>query len=401
MNGVVIKFGGSSIATAEKIKDVARLILRHKEKYDKVIVVVSAMGDTTDHLLSLASTIAKKPSAKEVDMLLSSGEVISASLLAIHLIDKGCPAKSFTGFQAGFRTRGKHRESQIEDLNPSLVEKAINRGEIAIVAGFQGINKKGAITTLGRGGSDISAVALAARLKTECKIFTDVAGIYSADPRIRPQAKKLKTVTYEEAVEMAHLGAKVIEARSVELASKYEVPLYIALNTGTKKGTYIVGKKDLKMEDNKEILRLTNVSRITDILMININKVAKVDSKVSECFVRLAQKGINVDILNQMMIDSSHSAVSFTAAMDDKEDILKILERMKFNYTFHENVNKVSLIGSAMRHQVGVVAKSFKVFSEQKVPFYMITTSDISISYVIDEEYTNRIVNALADAFGL
>lgn len=202
------------------------------------------MGKTTDKLLAMAHEVSTRPVAREVDVLLSSGELISASLMALHLNDLGCPAESFTGFQAGFRTSGSHRKSKIEDLNPSLIKSALRRGEIAVVAGFQGMNKDGDITTLGRGGSDTSAVALAAKLDAKCEIYTDVDGIYSVDPRIRPQAKKINRINYEEIVEMAHQGARVIEARSVELAAKYQVPLYIALNTGEVEGTYVSNFKE-------------------------------------------------------------------------------------------------------------------------------------------------------------
>jgi len=266
------------------------------------------------------------------------------------------------------------------------------------------MNKEGEITTLGRGGSDTSAVALAAKLGAQCEIYTDVDGIYSADPRIRPQAKKISRINYEELVEMAHQGARVIEARSVELAAKYQVPLYIALNTGDIEGTYVssffdntVKKKDVNMENFK----LTNVSAIENILLVSIQGVPNLSFESSKCFTELAAAGVNVDILNQVIVDQDNSAFSFTSDMESKADIIEVLDRMKIKYRFVENLNKVSIIGSAMRNQVGVAAKAFNVFIEQNVPFYMVSTSDISISYVVKAEDRDKIINALADVFGL
>lgn len=396
-----MKFGGTSVATTDKIKQVCQLILRQKEQYDDLVVVVSAMGKTTDKLLAMAYEVSTRPVAREVDVLLSSGELISASLLALHLNDLGCSAESFTGFQAGFRTSGSHRKSKIEDLNPTLIETALKRGEIAVVAGFQGMNKDGDITTLGRGGSDTSAVALAAKLGAKCEIYTDVDGIYSVDPRIRPQAKKIDRINYEEVVEMAHQGARVIEARSVELAAKYQVPLYIALNTGEVEGTYVANFTEQTGERKMEDFKLTNVSAIENILLVSIQGLPNLSFESSKCFTELAAAGVNVDILNQVILDRDNSAFSFTSDMDSKPEIIEVLDRMKLEYTYVENLNKVSIIGSAMRNQVGVAAKAFNVFIEQNIPFYMVSTSDISISYVVKAEDKNTIINALADAFGL
>ncbi|NLJ70672.1 MAG: aspartate kinase [Clostridiaceae bacterium] len=401
MKRLVMKFGGTSVATTDKIKQVCQLILRQKEQYDDLVVVVSAMGKTTDKLLAMAYEVSTRPVAREVDVLLSSGELISASLLALHLNDLGCSAESFTGFQAGFRTSGSHRKSKIEDLNPTLIETALKRGEIAVVAGFQGMNKDGDITTLGRGGSDTSAVALAAKLGAKCEIYTDVDGIYSVDPRIRPQAKKIDRINYEEVVEMAHQGARVIEARSVELAAKYQVPLYIALNTGEVEGTYVANFTEQTGERKMEDFKLTNVSAIENILLVSIQGLPNLSFESSKCFTELAAAGVNVDILNQVILDRDNSAFSFTSDMDSKPEIIEVLDRMKLEYTYVENLNKVSIIGSAMRNQVGVAAKAFNVFIEQNIPFYMVSTSDISISYVVKAEDKNTIINALADAFGL
>jgi len=396
-----MKFGGTSVATTDKIKQVCQLILRRREQYDDLVVVVSAMGKTTDNLLNLAYEVSTRPVAREVDVLLSSGELISASLLALHLNDLGCSAESFTGFQAGFRTSGSHRKSKIENLDPKLIKSALERGEVAVVAGFQGMNKAGDITTLGRGGSDTSAVALAAKLGAKCEIYTDVDGIYSADPKIRPQAKKIDRINYEEVVEMAHQGARVIEARSVELAAKYNVPLYIALNTGEVEGTYVSDFTEQTGEKKMEDFKLTNVSAIENILLVSIQGLPNLSFESSKCFTELAAAGVNVDILNQVMIDQNNSAFSFTSDMDSKQEIIEVLDRMGLEYSLVENLNKVSIIGSAMRNQVGVAAKAFNVFIEHNIPFYMVSTSDISISYVVKAEDKITIINALADAFDL
>ena len=398
---VVLKFGGSSVATTDKMKEVAQLILRRKEQYGRVVVVVSAMGDTTDNLLSMASRLATKADSREVDVLLSSGELVSASLLALHLISLGYPAASFTGFQAGFKTVGLHRKSQIKELDPCRVEQALDQGRIAVVAGFQGMNEQGEITTLGRGGSDTSAVALAARLGCPCEIYTDVAGIYSVDPRVRPKAKKLAEVTYEEAVEMAYLGARVIEPRSVELAAKYRVPLYIALNTGEIAGTRIIAKEEFTVAENMEALQLTNISEIDQVLLVNIEELGRGDRRVPRCFNRLAESGVNLDLINQMLTDEDLSAVSFTTSMEDKDEVVKILDEFSFTYSLLGNLSKLSIIGSAMRHQVGVAAEAFRIFAEAGVNFYMVSTSDISISYVVDSKDCKIMVNRLADVFGL
>lgn len=398
---VVLKFGGSSVATTDKMKEVAQLILRRKEEYSRVVVVVSAMGDTTDNLLSMASRLATKADSREVDVLLSSGELVSASLLALHLISLGHPAASFTGFQAGFKTVGLHRKSQIKELDPCRVEQALDQGRIAVVAGFQGMNEQGEITTLGRGGSDTSAVALAARLGCPCEIYTDVAGIYSVDPRVRPKAKKLAEVTYEEAVEMAYLGARVIEPRSVELAAKYRVPLYIALNTGEIAGTRIIAKEEFTVAENMEALQLTNISEIDQVLLVNIEELGRGDRRVPRCFNRLAESGVNLDLINQMLTDEDLSAVSFTTSMEDKDEVVKILGEFSFTYSLLGNLSKLSIIGSAMRHQVGVAAEAFRIFAEAGVNFYMVSTSDISISYVVDSKDCKIMVNRLADVFGL
>ncbi len=398
---VVLKFGGSSVATTDKMKEVAQLILRRKEQYGRVVVVVSAMGDTTDNLLSMASRLATKADSREVDVLLSSGELVSASLLALHLISLGHPAASFTGFQAGFKTVGLHRKSQIKELDPCRVEQALDQGRIAVVAGFQGMNEQGEITTLGRGGSDTSAVALAARLGCPCEIYTDVAGIYSVDPRVRPKAKKLAEVTYEEAVEMAYLGARVIEPRSVELAAKYRVPLYIALNTGEIAGTRIIAKEEFTVAENMEALQLTNISEIDQVLLVNIEELGRGDRRVPRCFNRLAESGVNLDLINQMLTDEDLSAVSFTTSMEDKDEVVKILDEFSFTYSLLGNLSKLSIIGSAMRHQVGVAAEAFRIFAEAGVNFYMVSTSDISISYVVDSKDCKIMVNRLADVFGL
>ena len=391
-----MKFGGSSVATSEKMKKVSELILKRKSEYDDVVVVVSAMGKTTNNLIALANELSDEPNKRDMDMLLSTGEMVSASLISIYLNSIGHKAIALTGFQSGFKTIGEYSKSRIENVDTERLESELNDGKIVIVTGFQGMNELGDITTLGRGGSDTSAVALAASLDASCEIYTDVKGIYTVDPRIRPKARKLEYITYEETMEMANLGAKVIEPRSVEMASKYSVPLYIALNTGDVKGTYISTEVD-----NLEKSAITNISKIDGVLLVSMSEQLGVDSKITECFVELADQNINLDIISHSLDDEGKPITSFTSTVDNKSKIDRILNNMDIKHRFTEDVSKVSIIGTAMRNQVGVAARAFKVFLNEHVDFYEVSTSEISISYVVDSANSLKIVNALADEFNL
>lgn len=386
MKNLLVKFGGSSVADKEKIESVAR-ILKELAKNNRIVCVVSAMGDTTDELIAKAKSINKNPSKRELDALLSSGEIISSSLLAMALENIGQKAISLSGLQAGFKTYGKYGFSKILDIDTKRVEEELDQGKIVVVAGFQGVNKENDITTLGRGGSDTSAVALAAKLKAACKIFTDVDGIYSVDPRFYPAAKKLDQISYEETMEMAHLGAKVIDPRAVEMAQKYGVELEIALNTGKVKGTII------SEGDNLEKSIITSVSAVDEILLVNkeLNNF-----KISELFAKLADRGINIDVINQTEIGEK-SYVSFTSTLDEKENIKAIAD----DFEFIENVSKVSVIGNAMRNETGVAARIFGVLNDNKIKFYQVSTSEISVSIIVDTKIKDQVMKVLIEEFNL
>ena len=386
MKNLLVKFGGSSVADNEKIESVAK-ILKELAKNNRLVCVVSSMGDTTDELIEKAKSINKNPNKRELDALLSSGEIISSSLLAMALENIGQKAISLSGLQAGFKTYGKYVFSKILDIDTKRIEEELDQGKVVVVAGFQGVNEENDITTLGRGGSDTSAVALAAKLKAACKIFTDVDGIYSVDPRFYPAAKKLDQISYEETMEMAHLGAKVIDPRAVEMAQKYGVELEIALNTGKVKGTII------SEGDNLEKSIITSVSAVDEILLVNkeLNNF-----KISELFAKLADRGINIDVINQTEVGEK-SYVSFTSTLDEKENIKEIAD----DFEFIENVSKVSVIGNAMRNETGVAARIFGVLNDNKIKFYQVSTSEISVSIIVDTKIKDQVMKVLIEEFNL
>lgn len=386
MKNLLVKFGGSSVADKEKIESVAK-ILKELAKNNRLVCVVSSMGDTTDELIEKAKSINKNPNKRELDALLSSGEIISSSLLAMALENIGQKAISLSGLQAGFKTYGKYGFSKILDIDTKRIEEELDQGKVVVVAGFQGVNEENDITTLGRGGSDTSAVALAAKLKAACKVFTDVDGIYSVDPRFYPAAKKLDQISYEETMEMAHLGAKVIDPRAVEMAQKYGVELEIALNTGKVKGTII------SEGDNLEKSIITSVSAVDEILLVNkeLNNF-----KISELFAKLADRGINIDVINQTEVGEK-SYVSFTSTLDEKENIKEIAD----DFEFIENVSKVSVIGNAMRNETGVAARIFGVLNDNKIKFYQVSTSEISVSIIVDTKIKDQVMKVLIEEFNL
>lgn len=394
--GFVMKYGGSSVATTEKIQEVASRIIKRKKNDNNLVVVVSAMGKTTNKLINMAKDISSNPDKREMDTLLSTGEQITISLLSMALNSMGCKAISLTGWQAGVKTFGYHMKSKIEDIDRDIIEKYINEGYVVIVAGFQGIDDNNDITTLGRGGSDTSAVALAAKLGYSCEIYTDVKGIYSVDPRIFKPAKKIDYLSYEETLEMASLGAKVIEPRSVELAWKNKVPLYIALNTNDVKGTTI-----LEEVKNMEKNSITNISIIDNILLVNVEILTKEIDCVNNIFVELGNKNINIDIISQNKFSNDKYLISFTTTEDNKETVTEILNSMNMNFNFIEKVSKVSIIGNAMRTQAGVASRVFEILAQNNIEFHQVSTSEISISYVIDDFNVNIIVGILAKEFKL
>lgn len=395
-NGAVMKYGGSSVSDTGKIKEVADRIIRRKNEVGKLVVVVSAMGKTTNGLIEKSKELSDDPIKREMDMLLSTGEQITISLLSIALNEKGYKAISLTGWQAGIKTFGHHMKSKINEVNSSLLEKYLEDDYIIVVAGFQGVDEDNNITTLGRGGSDTSAVAIAASLGFACEIYTDVKGIYTVDPRMFKEARKLDYLSYEETLEMANLGAKVIEPRSVELAWKYNVPLYIALNTNDIKGTTISDKGN-NMEKNS----ITNISVIENILLVNIGLKFTDKDLINDVFVKMGNANVNIDIISQNKFAEDKYLVSFTTTDDNKVVVSKILNDMNLDFNFMEKVSKVSIIGNAMRTQAGVASRVFEILSLNNIDFHQVSTSEISISYVIDDFNVKNIVDILAKEFKL
>lgn len=394
--GVVIKYGGSSVATAEKLNQVADRIIRKKEEFKNIVTVVSAMGKKTNELLNLSEEISSNPNKREMDMLLSTGEQITIALLSMALNEKGHKAISLAGWQAGFRTFGHHMKSKVQSVDNELIEKYLEEGYIVIIAGFQGVNAARDITTLGRGGSDTSAVAIAASLEYPCEIYTDVEGIYTVDPRVYKDAKKLDYLSYEETLEMASLGAKVIEPRSVELAWKYNVPIYIALNTNDVEGTHIV--KEGKIMEKKNI---TNLSIMDNILLVNIELNTNNPEIINDVFVKLGNENVNIDIISQNKFSDNKYLVSFTTTLDNREVVSKILREKELNFDYIENVTKISIIGNAMRTQAGVASRAFEILSQNNVELHQVSTSEISISYVIDDYNVEKVVSVFVEEFNL
>ncbi|SHK36438.1 aspartate kinase [Anaerobranca californiensis DSM 14826] len=398
---IVQKYGGSSVETIEKMKNVAKRIIKAKEKGNDVVVVVSAMGKTTNELLRIASEAAKRPSKREIDMLISTGEQVSISLLSMILNDLGYPAISLTGFQAGIKTKGVHTKNKICDIEIEKITKHLGEGKIVVVAGFQGLNDNGDITTLGRGGSDTTAVALAAKLGCQCEIYTDVDGIYSVDPRVYKKAKKLSYISYEEMIEMSHLGAKVMEPRSVEIGQCYQVPIYVASSLKDCPGTYIK-EVDKEMEERG----ITGLSISENVLMITLNNVPYTPTNVAEVFALLAKEEIVVDMISQTSPNEGVVNISFTTSKDDllavEEVILKLKEKFPtLDYQLDTTIIKLSVVGSGMRTQWGIAAKLFELFAQKGIEFKQVTTSEISISYTINKEYKDVAVQVIAEHFNL
>ncbi len=398
---IVQKYGGTSVGTVDKIKQVAKRVIEQKEKGNDIVVVVSAMGKTTNKLVEMAKSISPNPCKRELDMLISTGEQVSIALLSITLMEYGYVSISLTGLQAGIKTEGFHTKSRITEIDIENVKKHLNQGKIVVVAGFQGVNENGDITTLGRGGSDTSAVALAAKLNCSCEIYTDVDGVYTVDPRFYPDAKKLDYISYEEMMEMASLGAGIMEPRAVEIGQKFKVPIYVGLNTGDVPGTYIK-----ELDDSMEEKLITGLSISDDIVMTTINQIPYDSKNISRIFGMLAEKDVNVDMISQTAPSVGRVNVSFTAPKDDIYIIDAIMEELKNEMTGIEvskdtNITKISVVGMGMRNQSGVAAKVFKIFADNNIKFKQVTTSEISISYTIDKENKEKAIKMLGKELNL
>jgi aspartate kinase len=404
---VVQKYGGSSVADAERIKRVAERIVATKKAGNDVVVVVSAMGDTTDELLDLAGQVTPLPPGRELDMLLTAGERISMALLAMAIHGLGYEARSFTGSQAGVLTTSSHGKARIIDVTPGRISAALDEGSVAIVAGFQGVSQDTKdITTLGRGGSDTTAVALAAALKADvCEIYTDVDGVYSADPRIVPNARKLETVTYEEMLELAACGAKVLHLRSVEYARRYGLPVHVRSSYSTKPGTLVTGSmKELSVEQ----AIISGVAHDRSEAKITVVGVPDEPGEAAVIFQTIADAEINIDMIVQNVSAAStgRTDISFTLPMTDGPAGMAALRKKQESVGFEqlvydEHIGKVSLIGAGMRSHPGVSAKFFAAMATAGVNIEIISTSEIRISVVCRDSDLDNAVRAVHDAFEL
>lgn len=414
MSRLVMKFGGTSVADVERIRNVARHVEREVKAGHKVAVVVSAMAGATDRLVGWCREAASVHDAREYDAIVASGEQITSGLLAIVLQDMGIPARSWQGWQIPLKTDGVHGAARIADIDASELKKRMEQGQVAVMAGFQGIGPNNRITTLGRGGSDTSAVALAASLDARCDIYTDVDGVYTADPRIVTKAKKLDRIAYEEMLEQASLGAKVLQTRSVELAMVYKVPLQVRSSfeppdspnqnrpDGTGPGT-LVCDEDTIVEQHV----VSGIAYSRDEAKVSIRKVKDRPGVSASIFGPLAEADISVDMIVQnVSADGETANITFTLARKDLRKALEVLAGVKDKVGFAEithsaDVAKVSVVGIGMRSHAGVASKMFKSLAEKGINIQAITTSEIKVSVLIDEAYTELAVRALHQAYGL
>ena len=414
MSLIVQKFGGSSVSDAEGIKRVARRIIDTKSAGHEVVVVVSAMGDTTDELLDLANQLTDEAPAREMDMLLSAGERISMALLAMAIDGLGAKAASFTGSQAGVMTDAIHGKARVIEVSPQRVRRAIDRGYVAIVAGFQGMSKESNdITTMGRGGSDTTAVALAAALGADvCEIYTDVDGIYTADPRVVPTARKIDTISSEEMLEMAASGAKILHLRCVEYARRFGVPLHVRSSFSSNEGTWVLPSPDdqIKIQEGEPLEQpiISGVAHDRSEAKVTIVGVPDIPGKAAQIFGVIAGAHANIDMIvqNVSTSGSGRTDISFTLPMVDGKDVLDALrgaqEDIGFeDISYNENVGKLSLIGAGMRSNPGVSFTFFEALHQAGVNVDMISTSEIRISIVTDANKLDAAVRAIHAAFDL
>jgi aspartate kinase len=399
---IVMKFGGSSVGTTERMGRVAQRIVEKKLQGDRVVVVVSAMGDTTDDLIDKSNEINDNPPSREMDMLLSTGEQISVALLSMAIHKLGHEARSYTGWQAGIVTEDVHAKARISDINPARLFASLDQGNIVIVAGFQGMTDSGEITTLGRGGSDTTAVALAAAIKADvCEIYTDVDGIYTTDPRVVKCARKLDVISYDEMLELAHLGAAVLHPRAVEYAKHNQVNLVVRSSFTYNEGTLV--KEEAEMEQGVVVRGIAFDKNVARISVLGVEDVPGV---LAEMFGALASQGIDVDIIVQSGVQDGKADFSFTVSLADRVRALDVLEGIKTEVpyrlaTFEEGLVKISIVGAGMVSNPGVAAKMFEAISSVGVSIKMVSTSEIKVSCVISAEPVHEVVRALHTAYGL
>ena len=399
---IVQKFGGTSVGSAERIIAICEQIISHKQQGHDLVIVVSAMSGETNRLVDLASQVSSSPLEREMDVLLSTGEQVTIALLSMALAERNCPAVSYTGGQVQIRTDDVHTKARILDIDSDNVKRDLKDGKVVVVAGFQGIDQNGDITTLGRGGSDTTAVAMAAALEAdECQIFTDVDGVYTADPRIVPQARKLERITYEEMLEMASLGSKVLQIRSVEFARKYNVQLRVLSSFKPGTGT-LIGVE----ENNVEAALISGIAHNKDEAKLTIVGVPDQPGIAYTILGPIADANVEVDMIVQNVGEDNTTDFTFTVHRNDYDKSLKALEQVAKELgakavSGDDRIVKISVVGVGMRSHAGIASKMFKALADEGINIMMISTSEIKVSVVVAEKYLELGVRTLHSAFGL
>jgi aspartate kinase len=399
---IVQKFGGTSVGSPEKIKAVAERVLENSRKGHQMVIVLSAMSGETDRLIALANNMQEQPDTREMDVLLSTGEQVTISLFAMAIKAAGFEAISFLGDQVKILTNSRHTKARIKSVDTEKIKSHLEQGKVVVVAGFQGVDETGALTTLGRGGSDTTAVALAAALKADqCEIFTDVEGVFTADPNICSSARKIGRISYDEMLELASLGAKVLDIRSVGLAKRYKVPLHVRSTFVDTEGTWVV-EEDEKMES----MLVSGVTYNKNEARLTISKVPDKPGIASKIFMPISDAGIVIDMIIQNTRAGDLTDMTFTVPRTDYKNALEILEKVATEIgaeavTSSDNIAKVSIVGVGMRNHSGIASTMFHVLSKEGINIMMISTSEIKVSCVIEEKYTERAVRALHEAFAL
>ena len=402
MSLIVQKYGGTSVGSIEKISNVADKVAARAKSGDKVVVAVSAMSGETNRLIALAKEISAKPHPREMDVIVSTGEQVTIALLTMALLDRGCDARSYTGAQIRMVTDNVHGKARIKDIQSDKMKADLEAGRVVVVAGFQGVDEDGNITTLGRGGSDTTAVAIAAALKAdECQIYTDVDGVYTTDPRVEPKARKLDKITFEEMLEMASLGSKVLQIRSVEFAGKYNVPLRVLSSFEEGEGTLIALE-----EDDVEQALISGIAFNRDEAKLTINGVPDQPGVASKILGPVTDANIEIDMIVQNISEDGCTDFTFTVHRNDYETTHALMEKVARelgarNVKGDDAIVKISLVGVGMRSHAGIANTMFETLAKENINIRMISTSEIKISVVVDEKYLELGVRSLHEAFGL
>jgi aspartate kinase len=399
---IVQKFGGTSVGNTDKIKAVARRVLGYHKQGNRMVVVLSAMSGETDRLIGLARAVQQLPDLREMDMLISTGEQVTVSLFAMAVKEAGYDAVSLLGDQVAIRTSTMHTKARIKSIDSARINKHLDEGKIVVVAGFQGVTEDGDITTLGRGGSDTTAVALAAALHADaCEIYTDVEGVYTTDPNICSAARKIDRISYDEMLELASLGAKVLDIRSVGLAKRYKVPVHVRSTFTENEGTWVV-EEDKIMES----MLVSGVTYSKNEARITINKVPDQPGVAAKIFLPISDAGIVVDMIIQNTRAGSLTDITFTVIRSDYDRAMKVLEKVAKEINAKsvsgaQNIAKVSIVGVGMRNHSGIASTMFQILAKEGINIMMISTSEIKVSCIIEEKYTELAVRTLHDAFAL